>query len=510
MKPLPVDREHVLEDLLDMYHFKDVDVLVCEAFANAVDIFLEDKIKNPKIEITLEKVDENTGYINFHNNGTPMTKAQFDKYHTIAAKVKQKGGGIGFAGVGAKVFLASKLGGEIFTVTGENNKKFFASRMAREDNDVGYEEIKDLSKIFGNSKYQHKYGTTYRVRLNSYGYKDLQERLPSIVQFWWNYAILKKQFAVTVDGKTVEPFDPPGDKFKKSFTWKNHKINCFCWISTEEIPQERQHIVYAVHGKRITKEFLRTPVNWKEDYSHRVFCLANVTHLAGYIKPDKESFEGNWNTNGTRQQTEKFFIEFLNKHGLLGKDISKPQTAEIVNEMTKQLDKLLTDADFKDLNPFLSPRKRMVPTGDENGDIPVTEIEGEGPVGGDETIDDGGHGTDAGHGEGKSVVEDKDGADPGKRKERKAKGIRIIPTEEYPDEEQEAWVDAPLGAICINILHPFYQTMRESDKFGKFEKFNVNRVLIEALIRHKSDELDWNPKKVLDKYRDLLHRTWRG
>ena len=60
MKALPVDRLHVLEDLRDMYHFKDVDVLVCEAFANAVDIFLEDKIKNPKIEITLEKVDENT------------------------------------------------------------------------------------------------------------------------------------------------------------------------------------------------------------------------------------------------------------------------------------------------------------------------------------------------------------------------------------------------------------------------------------------------------------------
>ena len=93
MKPLPVNILHILEVLLDMYTAKAPDVLVCEAFANAVDIFLEDKIKNPKIEITLEKVDENTGYINFHNNGTPMTKAQFDKYHTIAAKVKEKGGG---------------------------------------------------------------------------------------------------------------------------------------------------------------------------------------------------------------------------------------------------------------------------------------------------------------------------------------------------------------------------------------------------------------------------------
>ena len=56
MKSLEVDRIHVLEDLLDMYHFKDEEVLVCEAFANAQDVFLEDGIKNPTIEITLEKL----------------------------------------------------------------------------------------------------------------------------------------------------------------------------------------------------------------------------------------------------------------------------------------------------------------------------------------------------------------------------------------------------------------------------------------------------------------------
>ena len=86
MKSLEVDRIHVLEDLLDMYHFKDEEVLVCEAFANAQDVFLEDEIKNPTIEITLEKTSSG-GFINFHNNGTPMTTKQFDKYHVIASSV---------------------------------------------------------------------------------------------------------------------------------------------------------------------------------------------------------------------------------------------------------------------------------------------------------------------------------------------------------------------------------------------------------------------------------------
>lgn len=108
-KSLPVDRVHALEDLLDMYHFRDEEVLLCEAFANAVDVFIEDKIKSPKIEITMNKINSDIGYINFHNNGTPMTEKQFQKYHVIAGSYKTKGGGIGFAGVGAKVFLVSKL-----------------------------------------------------------------------------------------------------------------------------------------------------------------------------------------------------------------------------------------------------------------------------------------------------------------------------------------------------------------------------------------------------------------
>ncbi len=79
MKDLPVDRVHTLENFRDMYHFRDEEVLLCEAFANAQDVFLEDKIKKPTIEITLEKTGPDEGYINFHNNGTPMTEKQFEK-----------------------------------------------------------------------------------------------------------------------------------------------------------------------------------------------------------------------------------------------------------------------------------------------------------------------------------------------------------------------------------------------------------------------------------------------
>ena len=510
MKELEVDRIHVLEDLLDMYHFRDEEVLLCEAFANAQDVFLEDNIKNPTIEITLEKTSFG-GYINFHNNGTPMTKEQFTKYHKIASSLKTKGGGIGFAGVGAKVFLASKLGGEIFTITGDGKSNFMASRMLRTPETVGMEYIDDFSKIFGN-KTKHQYGTTYRVRLDNHGYGYFKERTHDIVQFWWNFALLRKQFTVIVNGKKVEPYDPK-ERFKKQITWKGNKINCYCWISRNEIPEQRRHIVYAVHGKRIFNEIIAQPIQLKEGVWNRVYCLVDVSHLAKHIRTDKESFDGkSHDVGGTKKAVQKFFIDFLKEQGLTSADnATKIQTTEIVNEFTQQLDKLLKTKDFKDLNPFLAPRKRMVPGPDDNGDITISEVSGDGLGDGEKPVTPG-PGKEPGTGDGTGFVEDEDGDIVGKSKERKSKGIRIIPTDEFPNEKEEAWVDLSKGAVVINLLHPFYLTMQNSDRFGKFEKFNINRVLIEALIKFKNDELkdEWDPIKTLNMYRDLLHKTWSG
>ena len=82
-------------------------------------------------------------------------------------------------------------------------------------------------------------------------------------------------------------------------------------------------------------------------------------------------------------------------------------------------------------------------------EVPGGPVSGEGE-GGD------GPGRDIENDEGTAHVEDDEGDIPGKRVERRSKGIRIIPTEEFPNEKEQAWVDLPRGAVVINILHPFY------------------------------------------------------
>lgn len=503
-KPLPVDRVHALEDLLEMYHFRDEEVLLCEAFANAVDVFRERRIKDPRIDITLERGGPDTGYINFHNNGTPMTYSEFQNYHVIAGSYKTKGGGIGFAGVGAKVFLVSKSGGEIFTITGRDSSNFLASRMFRTKDDVKYEHIYDLGEIFGNA-HTHEFGTTYRVRLDMDAYQYFKERLDDIIQFWWNHALLRNQFVVTVEGKHVTAHDDQ-NKFEKGFAWKKNKISCYCWITKERIDDSQRHIVYSVYGKRIMAEPISQPVHLKEDYFYRVCCLADVSHLAKHIGTDKESFRGNWETNQTKQAVQKFFVNFLKNKGLLGRDVTKLPPTEITNELTKELDRLLRTKEFQDLNPFLSTKKQVPVSGD--GKIPTAEEEKPPKKSGTGN----GRGTDSGGGGGRSTTKDTNGEGRGSPKKRTVQGIQIIPTDQFPDEPSEAWVDQGKGAVVINTAHPFYSLCADGNKLGRLERFNITRILIDALIRFKNEELkeDWDPSTTIDKCRDLLHKTWKG
>ena len=187
-----------------------------------------------------------------------MTEQQFvKKYHTVSFSFKEKGKGIGFAGVGAKIFVVAPEGGEIITITGKNGKNFLASKMWMTHDDVNYATTKKypLSKILGKKKYVHKYGTTYRVRLSNSAYKYLKNGLGGIIQYWWNYGLMTKQFAVTIDGKHISPWKPKGDEYKRTVTWKKEKISARCFIAKETIPEERLHVIYTVFGKWKCRRF---------------------------------------------------------------------------------------------------------------------------------------------------------------------------------------------------------------------------------------------------------------
>ena len=489
-----------------MYQYRDETVCVNEAIANAVDAFRENSILGGKIDITFDRTDD-YGYITFHNNAPPMTKDQFiTKYHTVSFSFKKKGHGIGFAGVGAKLFLASEHGGEIITITGKGKSNFMASKMEATETDLDYGTTfkNSLSEIIGKKQYSHSFGTTYRVRLTNFAYKHLKKDLGGIIQFWWNYALLTKQVTITIDGKVTRPWEPEGVKFQKQIRWNKGVIKCFYWIAApgETIPEERQHIVYSVFGKRIHNSKLDVIIRIKEDYAQRIFCIADLSVLAGYLTANKEEFEVDWRPNECKSVVKKAFWDFLEKEGLLSKsDPTQITSPTFVNELTKRLDKILQTDKFKHLNIFLSTTTRNILTPDETGDTPITEVPGEGGTG-----EEGGEGPGVGPGRGEGIAhaEDDKGSDIGKAKPRKARGLQIS-VQDVPQEPKESWVDEGAGAIVLNKGHDFWKMHERTPTEG----YNMTRCLLEAIIRYKSGENEWSPTETLQQLDDLLHEVWK-
>ena len=106
-KDLQFRHYETLYNLLKMYSREPEEVLIIEAVTNGMDA----KAKKIDIKLTTDKEEY---FIAFHNNGLPMSKADFEDYHTVSYSLKVKGEGIGWAGVGAKIFLGVEFERDIY------------------------------------------------------------------------------------------------------------------------------------------------------------------------------------------------------------------------------------------------------------------------------------------------------------------------------------------------------------------------------------------------------------
>ena len=55
----------------------------------------------------------------------------------------------------------------------------------------------------------------------------------------------------------------------------------------------------------------------------------------------------------------------------------------------------------------------------------------------------------------------------------------------------------------IDELHPVY--LRYKNEPNKLKNYNLMRIVIESLIRHKNEEITWDAKETMYRFRNLLH-----
>jgi len=130
-----VNLQHLLEDIRDTYPFPVEEAIVTELVANALDSGASEIrfLANAR-EKTLTALD----------NGRGMTPPQLEKYHDIAATTKERGRGIGFAGVGAK--LALLVSRDVLTET-KSGRSYNATRWRLESSQRAPWELIEPSGI---------------------------------------------------------------------------------------------------------------------------------------------------------------------------------------------------------------------------------------------------------------------------------------------------------------------------------------------------------------------------
>ena len=105
-----VDLVHLLEDLRDAYVDPIEETILSEAIANSLDS------RASRISID---VDAALSSITIRDNGTGMGRAELRRYHDLARSSKERGEGIGFAGVGIKLGLL--ISNEVWTESGRGS-----------------------------------------------------------------------------------------------------------------------------------------------------------------------------------------------------------------------------------------------------------------------------------------------------------------------------------------------------------------------------------------------------
>lgn len=270
------DWRKLIRDFRDQFPFDPPTALIVETFANALDAGAN------KIDIHIRK-----GIYRITDNGKGMTRDGIREYHNIASLSKRRGGEtIGFAGVGAKIFLDRAK----YVITETKNKYFQgATYWAFRDSSLEWEPTKMPNRV------KTPTGTCVEVRLGVA--EDIGLLTPAfareVLRVQYNAILLGlyKTHNVTVNGKTVVPWQILEEKIDKRkdfrFRQDGNWVRGFLIKSKEPIPEKYQGPFVVVLGKTVTQEWFRQyPIN-----SEMFHGLILADYLIDILRTSKSDFE---------------------------------------------------------------------------------------------------------------------------------------------------------------------------------------------------------------------------
>jgi hypothetical protein len=451
-----VNFRNLIRDLKDMYTYEVSEVVLIELIANALDA------KATKISIDYKK-----NILIVTDNGLGMSQEQFKKYHDLAAGIKLRGSGIGFAGVGAKISfnIANKVITETFSNSFKGGSNWYLS-----SEEQGIEKLIWDDYPVSNLK---SHGTRIVIQFED-------SAAVSYVTTSDIYMVLKRHFYPLLDSTFIKLYsklkmynnvefiinginiqnisykvDLKLSKSKEVYfksSGKNIGYGIF-GLSDVDFPfgEEYYGVLLCVYGKVVKSELFN---QFPGKDGSKIIGIVEIPGLIKFLNTSKLDF---MHTRGTYKEFENYyspirdnFKEWLNEIGIQSQEIESQSDS---NKIEKELLKLIND--IPELSLFLgNVRRKNILSPTETGSASGESKDGVSSSysDGDGTNKDGISITSQGNQEGQSILPTENGkvkAQPISRSAPHGPKICFI---NCVERNEISWVEG--NTIFINSGHP--------------------------------------------------------
>jgi len=440
------DHLHALENFVDIYD-NQAEMVVYESISNSIDA----GAKNIEIKTGTDSGDYS---VSFLDDGPGMDKSQFSDYQVCSRSTKDKKFGLGFAGIGSKLYVGKNHGAKIITETFNGQEQLACAFYVKDG------KIKTCQR-----KPMHKFtrpGTFYEVILSQNDHYYIEDNLKDILVDTFNHAMLDG-LKITINNNKIKPWNPPATEKRTGTVYlRSIKLRYHFYLFKDDFPQHWKNLNYQIMGKTISKKKLEFINELKAEYHQKIYVSVDALPLKSYLKTDKSSFSRGFHEY--HHVVNKEIYSIAKQLGLLSN--STPNKL-INNVLTKAFAELFNDPKYAWLNPHTLFSRRT-----------------------------GGGGHSGGHSGGH-------GGCSGVKRPRTLRGFAVV-LSDSPKDKREGWLEIQNNAVAINVGHPIHI---QFETVTTTLQYHYARVIVSILVLHGSEQKSMTLKEAIELQTEILTKV---
>ena len=378
-----VNLKHLLEDIRDSYVVSVEEAIVSELVANALDS------RASRIDFF---VAPDSGEFTICDNGEGMGQNVIENYHNIAATTKERGRGIGFAGIGAKLSLL--IAKSVITETKKENGSHCATQWhLMSDNRAPWCFIPGPGRVQGSR------GTSVTIKLSSsrssllsldFVSEIIRKYFSPLLHSRFVDSVLKNVYGFPIaffaNGERIKPDDFLSEEDSQSFgvflgKKKKELVGFGCLAKSKEpLSPELSGIGISTYGKVIKRGWDWFGVAPKDRF--QIYGIVEVPGLAEILTTNKNDFLKDAASLKKyykyRKAIQEAIIPILGE--IREEEFSFEKNLKRLRPLQKEIEKTLGYVlnNFPELSPLVGVRKRRF-IGANNA-VFEAEVSGEPPL----------------------------------------------------------------------------------------------------------------------------------